>query len=311
MVDLKYSAKERGMSCDNCPRLCNCQRDGGSLGFCQMPADIYVSKHMLHPFEEPCVSGKRGAGTIFFTGCNLKCVFCQNKEISRQNNGKRVTEDELLDIIYSLYDMGAECIELVTPTHYTNELIPIIREAKKKVNIPFVWNSGGYDGTDTIRKLDGLIDVYMPDLKYFSDELARKYSNAPNYFSVSSDSIVEMLRQVGKPKFDSYGKLISGVIVRHLVLPACREDSVNLLSELSKRISPDDVILSLMSQYTPEFYDIELGGHKNLLRRLTSFEYSRVLDAAINLGFDGYFQGRESASSRYTPSFGDENKSFN
>ena len=276
-----------------------------------MPEDIYISKHMLHPFEEPCISGKTGAGTIFFTGCNLKCVFCQNKDISRQNNGKRVTEDELLSIIYSLRDMGAECIELVTPTHYASELIPVIREAKRRVNLPFVWNSGGYDGVDTIRKLDGLIDVYMPDLKYFSDELAIKYSNAPQYFEIALDSITEMLRQVGKPKFDSSGKLIRGVIVRHLVLPGCREDSVSLLSNLSKRISPGDIILSLMSQYTPEFYDISMGGHKNLLRRLTSFEYSRVLDTAINLGFDGYFQGRESASSRYTPSFNDESKSFN
>ena len=267
-----------------------------------MPEDIYVAKYMLHPFEEPCVSGKNGAGTIFFSGCNLKCVFCQNKDISRGNIGKAVDANSLLDIIYSLASMGAECIELVTPTHYTNQLIPILRKARETIKLPFVWNSGGYDGADTIRKMDGLIDVYMPDLKYFSDDIAIKYSNAPNYFSVATSSLCEMLRQVGKPKF--------GVIVRHLVLPACRDDSINLLSELSKIIDPQDIILSLMSQYTPEFYDINLGGYKNLLRRVTSFEYSKVLDSAINFGFDGYFQGRSSASSRYTPSFDDENKSF-
>ena len=298
------------MSCDNCPRLCNSQRDSGKLGFCRMPEDIYVAKYMLHPFEEPCVSGKNGAGTIFFSGCNLKCVFCQNKDISRENIGKKVTADALLDIMYSLASMGAECIELVTPTHYTNQLIPILRKARETIKLPFVWNSGGYDGADTIRKMDGLIDVYMPDLKYFSDDIAIKYSNAPNYFSVATSSLCEMLRQVGKPKFDGDGKLLSGVIVRHLVLPACRDDSISLLSELSKIINPEDIILSLMSQYTPEFYNIEMGGYKNLLRRVTSFEYSKVLDSAISFGFNGYFQGRSSASSRYTPSFDDENKSF-
>ena len=298
------------MSCNNCPRLCKCRRESGEVGFCKMPDDIYVAKYMLHPYEEPCISMNNGAGTIFFSGCNLMCVYCQNKDISRGNCGKKLTSDELLNVIYELEEQGAECIELVTPTHYTSQLVPILKKARERVKLPFVWNSGGYDGVDTIRKLDGLIDVYMPDLKYFSDDIAKKYSNAPNYFSIATSSIQEMLRQVGKPKFDSEGKLLSGVLVRHLVLPACREDSLNILLELSKRISPDNIIFSLMSQYTPEFYDISCGGHKNLLRKVTSFEYSKVLDAAISLGFDGYFQGRSSASSRYTPSFGDESKSF-
>ena len=298
------------MICNNCPRLCKCDRAAGEIGFCRMPNDIYISKYMLHPYEEPCVSCQRGAGTIFFSGCNLMCVFCQNKDISRGNSGRAFSEDELLDVIYSLSDMGAECIELVTPTHYTNQLIPILKRARQDIKIPFVWNSGGYDGEETIRRLDGLIDVYMPDLKYFSDDIAKKYSNAKGYFEVAIGSIKEMLRQTGKPKFDGDGKLLSGVIVRHLVLPACREDSINLLTAISREVSPDSIILSLMSQYTPEFYDIEMGGHKNLLRRVTSFEYSRVLNTAISLGFDGYFQGRESASSRFTPSFNDQNKDF-
>lgn len=291
------------MVCDNCPRLCECDRASGKLGFCGMPQDIYVSKYMLHPYEEPCVSVRGGAGTIFFSGCNLKCVFCQNKDISRKNTGRCVGDDELLDIMHSLEEMGAECIELVTPTHYACQLIPILRKAKESIKIPFVWNSGGYERQEVISRLDGLIDVYMPDLKYFSDDIAKKYSNAPNYFNIAISSLKEMLSQTGKPQFDSNGKLLRGVIVRHLVLPGCREDSISLLHALGENISPDSIILSLMSQYTPEFYDIALGGHKNLLRRVTSFEYSKVLDAAIELGFDGYFQGRSSASAVYTPNF--------
>ena len=291
------------MVCDNCPRLCECDRASGKLGFCGMPQDIYVSKHMLHPYEEPCISVRGGAGTIFFSGCNLKCVFCQNKDISRKNTGRMVDENELLDIMHSLQKMGAECIELVTPTHYANQLIPILKKAKETIKIPFVWNSGGYERKEIISRLDGLIDVYMPDLKYFSDDISKKYSSAPNYFNTAISSLKEMLSQTGEPKFDSNGKLLRGVIVRHLVLPGCREDSISLLRALGESISPDSVILSLMSQYTPEFYDITLGGHKNLLRKVTSFEYSRVLDVAIELGFDGYFQGRSSASAAYTPNF--------
>lgn len=298
------------MICDNCPRLCACDRESGKLGFCSMPHEIYVAKHLIHPYEEPCLSCRGGAGTIFFSGCNLRCVFCQNKEISRGNTGKCVSEDELLDIMYSLADMGAECIELVTPTHYLSQLIPVLQKAKQKIKLPFVYNSGGYESASSLKRLDGLIDVYMPDLKYYSDDLAKKYSNAPNYFNTAIDGIKEMLRQVGNPSFDENGKLLRGVIVRHLVLPACRDDSIAALTALAKEISPDSIILSLMSQYTPDFYDISLGGHKNLLRRVTSFEYQKVLNTAIELGFDGYFQGRESASKAFTPKFDDDTKSF-
>lgn len=298
------------MICDNCPRLCACDRESGKLGFCGMPHEIYVAKHLIHPYEEPCLSCRGGAGTIFFSSCNLRCVFCQNKEISRGNTGKCVSEDELLDIMYSLADMGAECIELVTPTHYLSQLIPVLQKAKQKIKLPFVYNSGGYESASSLKRLDGLIDVYMPDLKYYSDDLAKKYSNAPNYFNTAIDGIKEMLRQVGNPSFDENGKLLRGVIVRHLVLPACRDDSIAALTALAKEISPDSIILSLMSQYTPDFYDISLGGHKNLLRRVTSFEYQKVLNTAIELGFDGYFQGRESASKAFTPKFDDDTKSF-
>lgn len=259
---------------------------------------------MLHLWEEPCICGKNGAGTIFFSGCNLRCVFCQNKKISRGAVGEKYTPDEILDIMRSLARNGASCIELVTPTHYTDELIPILKKAREEISLPFVWNSGGYESVEALKKLSGLIDIYMPDMKYFSSEISSAYSSAPDYFPVAMAATMEMLRQVGAPKYDENGMLISGVILRHLVLPGCRTDSINLLGALAEKLdSPRDVIISVMSQYTPEFYDIADGGHKNLCRKLTDFEYSSVLKVADSLGFDGYFQGRDSAQTKYTPDF--------
>ena len=269
-----------------------------------MPQEIYISKYMLHRWEEPCLSGNGGAGTIFFSGCNLRCVYCQNKAISRGGAGEPYSEDEILDIMRSLANDGSECIELVTPTHYVSSLIPILKKAKEEISLPFVYNCGGYESVETLRSLEGLIDVYMPDIKYFSNEISSAYSNAEDYFDVSIKALSEMLRQTEKPQFNEKGMLLSGVIVRHLVLPGCREDSIKLLEKIAETLnSPTDVILSLMSQYTPDFYDVSDGGHKNLTRRLTSFEYSSVLKTALTLGLDGYFQGRESASKIYTPDF--------
>ncbi len=269
-----------------------------------MPNDIFIAKYMLHKWEEPCISGNRGAGTIFFSGCNLRCVFCQNKKISRGAVGEKYDESQILGIIRSLEDEGAECIEFVTPTHYTEALIPILEKAKLQTKLPFVWNSSGYESAEALKALCGIIDVYMPDIKYFSSEISKAYSNAEDYFPVAKNALLEMLRQTGAPKFDESGTLRSGVIIRHLVLPGCRADSIALLEELSKLLSsPTDVILSLMSQYTPDFYDILDGGHKNLTRKLTDFEYSSVLKTATKLGFNGYFQDRASAHASYTPEF--------
>ncbi len=269
-----------------------------------MPGGIFISKYMIHKWEEPCICGRGGAGTIFFSGCNLKCVFCQNKRISRGVTGEEYGEEQILGIIRALADAGANCIEFVTPTHYTEALIPILKKAKRVIDLPFVWNSGGYESIEMLRELDGLIDIYMPDIKYFSSELSRAYSHADDYFSVASSALREMLRQTGAPVYNGDGTLRSGVILRHLVLPGCRKDSISLLRELAGLLErPTDVILSLMSQYTPEFYDISDGGHKNLTRRLTDFEYSSVLRIARELGFDGYFQGKDSADATYTPDF--------
>lgn len=289
--------------CNNCPRNCVTDRID-SLGFCKMPNEIYVSKHMLHKWEEPCICQENGAGTIFFSGCNLRCVFCQNKKISRGVTGKKCSPEELVDIMRGLAQDGASCIELVTPTHFTEALIPVLQKARQEIPLPFVWNCGGYESVDMLKKLEGLIDIYMPDIKYFSQELSLKYSNARDYYKKAKPALLEMLRQVGRPIFDERGMMRSGVIVRHLVLPACRHDSIALLTDLANTLdSTKDVILSLMSQYTPEFYDICDGGHKNLCRKLTDFEYSSVLSTAQALGYDGYFQGKESASAAYTPEF--------
>ncbi len=292
-------------ACSLCPKNCLIDREN-TCGFCGVPADIYVAKIMLYQWEEPCICGGAGAGTIFFSGCNLHCVYCQNCKISRGKYGEKFSSERLKNEIFSLVDQGASCIEFVTPTHYTDKLVEILREIKPSLNIPVVWNSGGYEKVETLYKLCGLVDIYLPDLKYFSGELSAKYSHARDYFPVAIDAIKEMLSQVGAPKFDDNGRLLSGVIVRHLVLPDCRHDSIELLTRLAEQVGgAEKVILSLMSQYTPDFY-IQAhpnGECKNLARRLTSFEYNSVLKKAQELGFEGYFQEISSASAIYTPNF--------
>ncbi len=291
-------------ACSLCPKNCLVDRKN-TCGFCGVPADIYIAKIMLHQWEEPCICGGAGAGTIFFSGCNLHCIYCQNCRISGGMHGEKFSLERLKKEIFSLVEQGASCIEFVTPTHYTDKLAEILREIKPSLNIPIVWNSGGYEKVETLRELCGLVDIYLPDLKYFSGELSKKYSHADDYFPVAIAAIKEMLSQVGAPKFDDNGRLLSGVIVRHLVLPDCRRDSMELLSRLSEKVGAQNVVLSLMSQYTPDFYVQEHPGCecKNLARRLTSFEYNSVLKKTQELGFEGYFQDVSSANARYTPEF--------
>ena len=292
-------------ACSLCPKNCLVDREK-SCGFCGVPGDLYVAKIMLHQWEEPCICGGAGAGTIFFSGCNLHCVYCQNCKISQGACGEKFSPEQLKKEIFSLAEQGASCIEFVTPTHYTDKLAKILEKIKPKLNIPVVWNSGGYEKVKTLKMLDGLVDIYLPDLKYFSGELSAKYSHASDYFPVAITAIKEMLSQVGLPKFDDNGKLLSGVIVRHLVLPDCRRDSIELLSRLADAVGgADKVILSLMSQYTPDFYIQSHPDktHKNLTRKITSFEYNSVLKKAQELGFEGYFQNVSSACAIYTPDF--------
>ncbi len=299
------------MSCTLCPRKCMAERNDLSLGFCNSPSELSVSRIMLHQWEEPCICRGAGAGAIFFSGCNLGCIYCQNRSISRGGTGKLMTESELEHEIFSLCDAGASCIEFITPTHYTEELASLLSRIKSDIPVPVVYNSGGYDSVDSLKMLDGLIDIYMPDFKYFSPEIAKKYSNAPNYCEIALASLMEMLRQVGKPIFSNDGsdRLLSGIILRHLILPSHRLDSVEVLRLVAREIGVENVMLSLMGQYTPDFYieyekeHGEGGGYNNLKRRLTSFEYSSVLSEAEALGFEGYMQDISSANAKYTPEF--------
>ena len=287
-------------SCKLCPRECGVDRSRGEIGYCLSVADMRVAKTMLHMWEEPPISGTRGSGAIFFCGCSLGCVFCQNKKISRSiDAGEIVSIERLADIMLSLEDEGSHNINLVTPMHYAPSVALALERVKHKLGIPIVCNTGGYDKVDTLKLFSGLVDIYLPDFKYCSSELSVKYSAAPDYFEVTSAAISEMYRQAGAYT-EQQGMAERGVIVRHLVLPGARADSQRALDALAKLVPIKDIRLSLMGQYTPDFY---CGEEKNLKRKITTFEYNSVLDHAISLGFEGFFQERSSADKKYTPDF--------
>ncbi|MBS7397792.1 MAG: radical SAM protein [Ruminiclostridium sp.] len=284
--------------CTLCPRNCRVDRKI-TAGACSVKG-LKIAKAALHFGEEPCISGtdNKGSGTIFFSGCSLKCIFCQNMPISRDGYGKEITADRLGEICLELQAKGAHNINLVTPTHYADIIAAVLRKIKPQLAIPIVYNCGGYEKAETLRELDGLIDIYLPDFKYASSELAEKYSSAPDYPEIAQKAIAEMYRQRGKAVFDDNGMMKSGVLVRHLVLPGCRHDSMRVLDILSETVDPEDIRISLMRQYTPcgkALLD------KNLSRRLTTFEYDSVTDYAAKLGFDGYTQEKSSATFEYTP----------
>lgn len=286
--------------CNICPRECKVDRKSGQIGFCLCDDKIKIAKIMLHRWEEPVISGINGSGAIFFSGCPLKCVFCQNQDISRELKGENVTEKELANVMLELQEKGAHNINFVTPTHFAEQIITALDIAKPKLKIPVVYNTSGYEKVETLQKLNGYVDVYLPDFKYYSSELSGKYSKAPDYFEVASKALAEMYRQVGKFTLDENGIMQNGMIIRHLVLPSCRKDSIRVLEELSKIVPVSDIKLSLMSQYTPDFAPKE---YPKLLRRVTTFEYNSVLEKALELGFDGFFQEKDSATKKYTPEF--------
>ena len=288
-------------SCVQCPRRCNTSRSQDPAGFCRMPSDIYVARCAPHLWEEPPISGTQGSGTVFFTGCNLRCIFCQNAVISRDRKGSPVTQEELRHMILSLAEQGVHNINLVTPTHYTEQLIPVLKKIRPQLKIPVVWNSSGYETVDSLRRLDGLVDIYLPDFKYMSKELSTSYSKAPDYAEIATNAVMEMYRQVGNPVFDQDGLMKQGLIVRHLILPGCRKDSIEVVRHLAQILPADGFKLSLMRQYTPEF--ASHTPYKNLHRRPTDFEYQSVVEEALRLGLDGYTQGKDSATVNYTPDF--------
>ena len=286
-------------NCTLCPRQCNADRRN-KFGFCRSGDTVRAARAALHMWEEPCISGRSGSGTVFFSGCVLKCCFCQNYKISAENYGKELSVSELADVFLRLADEGADNINLVNPTHFLPSIIPALEIAKKKISLPVIYNSGGYERTETIRELDGLIDVYLPDIKYFSSEISSEYSAAPDYFEYAMPAVREMFRQTGKIQLNESGLIQNGLIIRHLVLPTHRHDSFRVLDEIAKNFPADEIFISLMSQYTPFYKSCE---HKEINRRISTFEYNSVCDHAVGLGLDGFMQERSSAKEEYTPEF--------
>ena len=286
--------------CNLCPRSCGSNRAAGQTGYCGMSAEVKVARASLHMWEEPCISGTNGSGTVFFTGCPLKCVYCQNRTIAIGSTGERISIERLSEIFIELQEKGAHNINLVTPTHYVPQIVKALKIAKEKgLHIPIVYNTGSYEKVETIQALEGLVDIYLPDCKYFDSELAAKYSNAPDYFKVASDAIEEMVRQVGKPMFE--GNLMKrGVIVRHMILPGHTKDSRKIIERLYKTYG-DDIYISIMNQYTPL---PQMKNFPEINRRITAREYEKVIDYAISLGIENAFiQEGETAKESFIPDF--------
>lgn len=285
--------------CTLCPRECSVDRDI-SVGVCGASGKVKIAKVMLHKWEEPSISGSNGSGAIFFSGCPLKCVYCQNKEISHGLTGEEISTSELASIMLSLQDTGAHNINLVTPTHFSSQIIEALELVRDKLKIPVVYNTSGYEKPEEIRKIGDYVSIFLTDIKYFSSELSQKYSRAKDYYKYAKASFSEMLNLQPKCVFDENGIMRQGVILRHLVLPSCRLDSIAILEDIARDFDVSSFKLSLMSQYTPEFCD---KVYKELSRRVTTFEYNSVVEKAISLGYDGYIQDKSSASAAYTPDF--------
>lgn len=285
------------MRCTLCPRRCGAERTAtAGPGFCAMPAGLRVARAMLHHWEEPPISGTRGAGTVFFSGCTLRCCYCQNGSISAGGQGRDISPARLREIFEELIAQGAHNIELVTPTHFLPWILPALTP---KLPVPVVYNCGGYERVETLRRLEGLVDVYLPDLKYADPALAGKLSAAEDYFPVACDAILEMLRQVGRPVYDENGLMRRGVILRHLVLPGYLDNTRGVLDWIARTFAPGDVVVSLMSQYTPQ-----PGMTGRLARRVTAAEYRAAVTYMRNCGIeDGFVQERTSAEEAYTPLF--------
>lgn len=286
--------------CTLCPRKCNIDRTTGQTGFCSMPDVVKVARASLHMWEEPCISGEHGSGTIFFTGCNLKCVFCQNHTIAVGGTGKEITTEKLADLCLMLQEKKAHNINLVTPSHYAPSIVKALSLAKTKgLSIPIVYNTSGYDSVETLSLLDGLVDIYLPDFKYFSNTLSAKYSHAEDYFEVAKKSLAEMFRQVGKPVFDG-DMMQKGVIVRHLLLPGNTYDSKAVLQYLYETYG-NNIFISIMNQYTPLAH---VAAYPELNRKVTEAEYDEVVNFAIDLGIEnGFIQEGETADESFIPAF--------
>ena len=288
------------MNCNICPRECGVDRKA-EKGICGCGEKMHISRAAPHFWEEPPISHKNGSGTVFFAGCNLGCVFCQNKEISRCETGKEITAERLFEIFKELKEQGVHNINLVTPTHYTEQIIPVLKRAKEeRLGLPIVWNSGGYEKAETIKQLEGLVDIYLPDLKYIRPGTALRYSGAKDYFEYASEALDEMVRQCGNAVIHR-GTMRRGVIVRHLVLPGHAEESKEIINYLHSRYG-NRIYISIMNQYTP--MEQVKTTHPEIYRAVTDAEYAEVVEFAKLIGVENAFvQEGETAKESFIPPF--------
>ena len=287
--------------CEICPHNCKVNRLTGNTGRCKCNDKVKIALASLHYYEEPCISGENGSGTVFFSGCNLQCKFCQNYEISQLGKGIEITIEQLADIFIKQQEKNANNINLVTPTMYVYQIIEAIKIAKQKgLHIPIIYNSNAYENVETIKKLEGYIDIYLPDLKYYDDNLALQYSGIKNYFEYSTKAIKEMYQQVGAPKFDKNGNIIKGVMIRHLVLPNQIENSKNILKWIKENIN-EDVYINIMAQYFPSYKAKKIEG---LNRKLKKEEYEEIENFVYKLDIkNGYIQELGEHEEEYVPKF--------
>lgn len=317
----KEVKRDMHITCTLCPRNCGVNRLDGQLGFCGQTNEIRVARAALHRWEEPCISGTQGSGTVFFSGCTLRCVYCQNAAIATGKTGKSISVERLAEIFLELQQQGAHNINLVTPTHFALQIAQALQLAKSHgLHLPIVYNTGSYEKPDTLRRMEGLVDIYLPDFKYYSPLLSEKYSHAKDYFAVASKAIAEMVRQTGAPQFadsspasskdgdtsagfageEAMPLMTRGVIVRHLVLPGCTADSRKVIEYLYRTYG-NQIYISIMNQYTPVG---TLTGYSELNRKITRREYDSVVDYAISLGVEnGFIQEEDTAKESFIPPF--------
>ena len=292
------------MKCDLCPRKCLVDRKKGEKGICGQTENLKVARAALHFWEEPCISGDAGSGAVFFSGCPLHCVFCQNENIANGTVGKEISLERLVDIFLELQEKGANYINLVTPGHFVPQIVKALDQAKKEgLTLPVVYNTSSYETVDTIKMLEGYVDIYLPDFKYMSPVLSKKYSHAPDYAEVAKAAIAEMVRQTGKAVFvngDEDNLILRGTIVRHLTLPGCMEDSMQILKYLHETYG-DTIYISIMNQFTPLS---NLEKYPELNRRITDEEYEALVDYAIDIGIEnGFIQEGDTAEESFIPAF--------
>lgn len=283
--------------CNLCPRGCDVCR-ASRAGFCKMPENPVIARAAPHFWEEPCISGTKGSGAVFFGGCNLRCVFCQNEEISRGGFGKEVAPSELRQIFFRLIEKGVHNINLVTPTHFANGILAALEGG---LPVPVIYNCGGYESVRTLQKFEGKIQVYLPDLKYSDGEAAEKYSGAPDYPETAKAALLEMFRQTGPCRFDENGMLLSGLLIRHLILPSNLKNTFGVIDWVADTFPKGEVLFSLMSQYTPPG---GLSGFQEISRRVSRREYEKACEYLFSKGVeDGFVQELSSASREYLPDF--------